>query len=540
MARTTVRLRRWQKEALDRYERRSGTDFLAVATPGAGKTRFALTAARQALARRRVRRIVVVCPTQALKAQWANAAEQFDLALEPDWSAADGSVPADMHGIVVTYQQVATSARPLSALARSAFVVFDEIHHAGDERAWGDALRVAFAHAPDRLALSGTPFRSDTQPIPFVVYEADEATPDFTYGYADALRDRGVVRPVHFPRVGGSMEWVAADGALEAASFDDRIDSIRSRQRLRTALALDGDWLPTVLGHAHARLVETRRTHPAAAGLVIAIDQEHARGIVELMRSRLGVDPVLAMSDESGAADRIVAFNHSSTPWIVAVRMVSEGVDIPRLRVGVFATNTSTELFFRQAVGRLVRYTAGLGAQPSYLFIPDDPRLRSHAHGIAEERRHALRRDDAGEDELGSGDGDAIASESSEQLSLFAAISSTATDARYDGFRHGSGEEADEGEDAGAEDVEIALEAIPQPLRSAAEGPVEVSHRKRRLLLRERNSERVRELARTTGRSHREVNGELNRRSGVRRVTEATVEELQRRLDVADRWLREG
>ena len=539
MARTTVRLRRWQKEALDLFERRSGTDFLAVATPGAGKTTFALTAARQALARRRVKRLVVVCPTQALKEQWALAAERFDLVLEPEWSAADGEVPADMHGIVVTYQQVATSARALAGVARAAFVVFDEIHHAGDERAWGDALRIAFAYAPERLSLSGTPFRSDTQPIPFVTYESDEATPDYTYGYTEALGDRGVVRPVHFPRVGGAMEWVAPDGAFNAASFEDRIDAVGSRQRLRTALALDGEWLPSVLGHAHARLVELRAEgHPDAAGLVIAIDQEHARGIAELMRKRLRVEPVLATSDELGAADRIAAFAETSAPWIVAVRMVSEGVDIPRLRVGVFATNTSTELFFRQAVGRLVRHIRGLGTQPAYLFIPDDPRLRSHAAGIAEERRHALRRDDTEEDEFGFDDPAAEAPERFEQLSLFAAISSTATDARYDAFPHGS-LDPEEGPGEG-EEFDFPLETIPQPLRTLAAGVAEVSPRKRRLLLRERNAERAREIARATGRTHREVNSELNRRSGIRRVTEATISELQRRMDVADRWLREG
>jgi superfamily II DNA or RNA helicase len=539
MARTTVRLRRWQKEALDLYERRTGADFLAVATPGAGKTRFALTAAHRALSARRVRRVVVVCPTQALKMQWADAAEGFGLVLEPAWSAADGRIPADTHGIVVTYQQVAANPRALAGIARSAFVVFDEIHHAGDDRAWGDALRIAFDHAIDRLSLSGTPFRSDTQPIPFVAYEDDEATADFTYGYGEALADRGVVRPIHFPRVGGAMEWVGADGLVAAASFDDRIDRVASRQRLRTALSLDGDWLPEVLARAHARLLELRASHPSAAGLVIAIDREHARGIASLMRTRLPVDPVVVLSDEAGAADRISAFNDSTAPWIVAVRMVSEGVDVPRLRVGVFATTTSTELFFRQAVGRLVRYTHGLGPQPAYLFVPDDPRLRAHAHGIAEERRHAPRRRPDAEEAIGLDDREAAeeAGPRSEQLSLFEAISSTATAARDDAVQRGP---VDDDAVAGVGEVELALDAIPVPLRPLSAGPVELPPRQQRAALRERNAERVAEIVRVTGRAHREVNAELNRRAGVRRITEATVDELQRRLDLADRWLREG
>jgi len=191
----TIRLRPWQKAALDAFVDADRPDFLAVATPGAGKTTFALTAARHRLAER-PGRLIVVAPTAHLKQQWALAAGRFALHLDPAWSAADGRLPADMHGIVTTYQQVATSAAALKDLSSGAFVVFDEIHHAADDRAWGDAVRLAFEPADRRLALSGTPFRSDTRAIPFVDYHLDEARPDYEYGYGDALADRRVVRPV--------------------------------------------------------------------------------------------------------------------------------------------------------------------------------------------------------------------------------------------------------------------------------------------------------------------------------------------------------
>src|SRR5713226_1608823 len=163
----TVTLRPWQKSALERFAATAAPDFLAVATPGAGKTTFALTAARQALAAEPGRRLIVVVPTAHLKAQWAGAPTAFDLHLDPRWSAGEGALPADMHGVVTTYQQVASSAGVLRGLARGAFVIFDELHHAADDRAWGDAVREAFAGAARRLALSGTPFRSDVHAIPF-------------------------------------------------------------------------------------------------------------------------------------------------------------------------------------------------------------------------------------------------------------------------------------------------------------------------------------------------------------------------------------
>src|SRR4051794_11524145 len=297
----TVRLRPWQKAALDRFLSAAGPDFLAVATPGAGKTTFALTAARHELAAT-PSRLVVVAPTAHLKTQWARAASALSLHLDPAWSAADGALSADMHGIVTSYQQVAVSAGALAQLANGAFVIPDELHHAADERAWGAAVLRAFAEARRRLALSGTPFRSDTRAIPFVTYRGDEAVPDYEYGYGDALSDGRVVRPVYFPRTNGHMEWSAPDGSLHAASFDDPLGAARAGQRLRTALSLEGDWLASVLRAANDRLREICSEQPDAGGLVIATDQEHARGIASLLQSRFGTPACVATSDDPGAS----------------------------------------------------------------------------------------------------------------------------------------------------------------------------------------------------------------------------------------------
>ncbi|MDP1807486.1 MAG: DEAD/DEAH box helicase family protein, partial [Acidimicrobiales bacterium] len=307
MARS-VRLRRWQKEALDRFGAHAGPDFLAVATPGAGKTTFALTAALQHLALNPAHRLVVVAPTSHLKAQWASAAAPFGLHLEPNWTSATGKLPADMHGIVVTYQQVAANPGALRVHAERCMVLLDELHHAGDDRAWGASIRLAFEPSPRRLALSGTPFRSDTHAIPFVEYHLDEARPNYEYGYEQALADRRVVRPVWFPRINGFMEWTAPDGATLAAGFEDDLDRQRSAQRLRTALSLEGEWLPSVLGQAHERLMDIRRLQHDAAGLVIAADQDHARGIARLLHQRHRAHAVVATSDDPGASTRIARF----------------------------------------------------------------------------------------------------------------------------------------------------------------------------------------------------------------------------------------
>ena len=588
------RLRPWQEAALLQFEASDQPNFLAVATPGAGKTTFALTAARRALVARRIRRVVIVVPTQHLKHQWARAAEALDIHLDPDWSVGYGGLPSDVHGVVATYQQIAVSAAAFRGMVPGAFVILDEVHHAGDSRSWGDGVRQAFEPAWRRLCLSGTPFRSDQITIPFVRYDGDLAHADYEYGYGEALADGRVVRPVYFPRINGRMEWTSPDGATYEATFDDRLARDLASQRLRTALDVEGDWLPTVLAHAHAQLLHLRAGDPSAGALAIAIDQDHAKGIAAILYDKLGVLPVVATSDDPDASEKIARFSESGAPWIVAVRMVSEGVDIPRLRVGVYATNTITELFFRQAVGRLVRWSARLAKQAAYMFIPDDIRLRKFATAIAEQRRHTLRKEsDDGEEGPGErppAPPPEVPEDPFTQLSLFAAISATPLDEHgreLDEVRvYASDDSGGAAEGNGDGDVERTADAeapipdmvdparvdalmgpgsaraaslmagrdraqwehapVPAPeaepaaaarLRppgpAGAPGAPALSPLARRRFLREENSEIVRDLVHRTGRTHAEINIELNKKVGIRRISEATIKQLEQRLVAA-------
>ncbi len=525
-----LRLRPWQRRALDTFEASDRPDFLAVATPGAGKTTFALTAARLILPRLGGR-LIVVAPTRHLKLQWASAAEGFGLHLETEWSPQERLAP-DFHGLVTTYQQVATSAAELSALASGSMVILDEVHHAGDELAWGDGVTTAFGPAARRLALSGTPFRSDTAAIPFLRYVGEQVEPDIEYGYGDALGDGGVVRPVYFPRFGGHMEWTAPDGSELSATFEDALPRSLANQRLRAALSLDGEWLPAVLGHAHKQLLEIRNRQPDAGGLVIATDQDHARGIARLLRDRFRVLATVALSEDSDASDKIQRFATGIDPWIVAVRMVSEGVDIPRLRVGVHATTTTTELFFRQAVGRIVRHTGGRAR--AYMFVPDDPRLRYFADSIAESRRHRLKHHAEEEAEKR----EAAEKPDGDQLSLFAVHSATMTEAPVD--LDDILAEVDEPDlptaDAqGQPELVIDLDRLP-PVTTAGGSTRATGGRAERERQRSVNTRWVRDLATLTGQTHAQINAELNRMSGVSKVAEASVAQLERRARAAADW----
>jgi superfamily II DNA or RNA helicase len=387
-------LRGWQKDAYHEYFRLPRRDFLLVATPGAGKTTYALTVASELLARREVATLTIVTPTEHLKHQWAQAASQFGIAIDSGYRNAQGRAGADFTGVAVTYAQVA--AHPALHRQRTenrrTLVVFDEIHHAGDALSWGDAVKEAFDPARRRLALTGTPFRSDANPIPFVSYVSEEggkrSASDYVYGYGPALED-GVVRPVIFLAYSGEMRWRTRAGDEITATLGTPMTRDQIAQAWRTALDPAGEWVGRVLEAADKRLTEVRRGMPDAAGLVIAGDHADARAYAALLRGLTGRRPVVVLSDDPTASQKIAAFAASDERWMVAVRMVSEGVDIPRLAVGVYATSVSTVLYFAQAVGRFVR--ARRRGETASVFLPSVPVLLGFAAELEAERDHVLR-----------------------------------------------------------------------------------------------------------------------------------------------------
>jgi superfamily II DNA or RNA helicase len=390
------------------YLRRRDPDFLAVATPGAGKTTFALRIAAELLADRTVDAVTVVTPTEHLKTQWAQAAAAVGVQLDPAFRNADVHSSADFHGAVITYAQVgmAPAVHRRRTLARNTLVILDEIHHAGASRSWGDGVRSAFEPAVRRLMLTGTPFRSDDNPIPFVSYERGgdgllRSRSDSSYGYADALSD-GVVRPVIFLAYSGETRWRTSAGEELAVRLGEPVTQDVTAQAWRTALDPTGDWMPQVLRAADARLGALRGNGiPDAGGLVIASDQAAARAYAKLLHTISGEKAAIVLSDDTGASARIASFARSDQRWLVAVRMVSEGVDIPRLAVGVYATSASTPLFFAQAIGRFVRVRKQ--GETASVFLPSVPQLLGLASEMEAQRDHVLgvpRQRDGFDDEL--------------------------------------------------------------------------------------------------------------------------------------------
>ncbi|NYF10675.1 superfamily II DNA or RNA helicase [Leifsonia sp. AK011] len=560
---TASKLRAWQAEALDLYFEREPRDFLAAATPGAGKTTFALRLAVELIARRVVDRVTVVAPTEHLKRQWADAAHRVGLRLDPGYSNGAAWGGRRFHGMAVTYAQVAVRAslhREITESART-LVILDEVHHGGDALSWGDAIREAFERATRRLSLTGTPFRSDTAPIPFVTYAPDEkgirtSQTDYSYGYGRALQD-GVVRPVMFLAYAGKMRWRTKMGDEMEARLGEGDTKDVTAQAWRTALDPGGEWMQSVLKAANTRLTEVRHSIPDAGGLVIATDQQAARAYAALLTSITGEQPTVVLSDEKESSRRIETFSEGDSRWMVAVRMVSEGVDVPRLSVGVYATSASTPLYFAQAVGRFVR--ARRRGETASIFVPSVPTLLSLASSLERERDHALDRERDDDQLLDDGliDEENREDSASDQLMDEFTWEAIESDAHFDHVLF-------DGDEFGAaaftgSDEELDFLGLPgilepdqvrellrqrharQQRRSSTKPTEEKPVALYRTLKEQRTllNSLVGMRSKISGEPHGLIHAELRRVCGGPAVAQATVAQLQARIDYVRRGLRQ-
>lgn len=571
---TAGSLRAWQEEAIRLYLEQNPRDFLASATPGAGKTTFALRLAAMLRGNHTVSQIVVVAPTEHLKVQWADAAARAGIRLNPRYANSDGlAYGSQFHGVVVTYAQVA--AKPVQHRLLTEFtdtlVILDEVHHGGDSLSWGDAIYEAYGTAKRRLSLTGTPFRSDAAPIPFVQYAPQGdgsrlSLTDYDYGYGRALAD-GIVRPVVFMVYAGKMRWQTSAGEEMEARLGEGNTKDITAQAWRTALDPMGDWIAKVLRAADRRLTEVRAHIPDAGGLVIATDHASAKAYASMLATISGEEVALILSDDAGASARIDEYSKGDSRWMVAVRMVSEGVDVPRLAVGVYATSSSTPLFFAQAIGRFVR--SRRRGEVASVFIPNVPPLMQLAAQLEKERNHVLEGPKSAEEMFDAEAAlmqeaereDSASSELIEDEFKYEALESDAHFDRavFDGAEFGGYAEVESEEELDflgfpgilePQEVRTLLEQrqARQAKRSAAKQGIlehapdraeapEALHRtlgeQRKLL-----SRLVGMYARVSGEPHKDIHNELRRVCGGPAVGQASVTQIQKRIDLLRRRLK--
>ena len=392
--------RKWQADAFGEYISCLKSNYLAAVCPGAGKTAFALAVAKYLLQEGLITKVVVVSPTEPLTRQWCDKAAEFGIALDPDSrSTAPFDHPRQYVGVSITYQAL-PGAGVAAAFCRAlnlshTLVILDEVHHTGETKAWGSAVLSAFELARFRLLLTGTPKRSDTAKIAFADYQSasdgrEVIRRDFTYGTGRGVRDF-VIRRTDCRFYDGEVnevpygQEVAYSRSLSEALKRDDVSEL-----LQAVMNPDSGWLYELMKSVDREVSGIRRTVPNAGCLILADDQAKAKAYVDVVKRTTGHMPTVVISDDADAKDKLERFAAGDDPYLIAVRMVSEGVDIPRLRVLVYLTRTKTELFFAQATARVVRIGNPQDTNPAVIFMPALPVLRELAQGIEDEVVHEI------------------------------------------------------------------------------------------------------------------------------------------------------
>jgi hypothetical protein len=337
---------------------------------------------------------------------------------------------------------------------------------------------------------------------------------------------------VRFIAYDGTLSWRSGDDVIESG-FDTVLSTREASRRYRTAISTElPDGLPRILREADARLRGLRQDgHRDAGGLVIAADSAHARRVAALLREATGRVPVVVLHAEPRAAAKLAEFTTSTAPWIVAVNMVSEGVDIPRLRVGVYATAAKTPLVFRQIVGRFVRTLPARPADPSWLYVPGDPILCDHAATIEHELRYYLR-------PRQEGDGSELEAVQRRATELTPALDfePLSADVAPQMTLFGPAPSAPKVAASYVPVAEPSLESLP----AAASDERAVPLYERRKRLRAQRHRLVADLTRREGSSQAEVNAWVNRAIGITSVEQATLEDLEKSVELLEGRLRPG
>lgn len=386
-----MQLRAWQAKCADKVLEKFSSDgqhFLCLATPGSGKTIMAAEVVKRLFRANKIDFVICFAPSITTSRGMQQTMEKILVA------SLSGKIGTS--GVCVTYQSLSYQDSSFWDIFRThrTIAVFDEIHHCGgnslnESNIWGQHILVNIQNkATYTLALSGTPWRSDSKPVTLSNYsdESGQIVCDYEYGLATAIQEN-VCRTPHVVVIDNTCIVVdnKTTGKCAYESIELALEnSTVSYQSIVSSAVL----IEFCLAEADKKLKKIRFLNPRAAGLVVATSIEHANKIAHILKTRFNklVQVVNHKDRESGTI--IEQFQNTDTEWLVSVGMVSEGTNIPRLQVCCHLTRIKTELHFRQILGRVMRLTEGDMNQEAHLFAPAQPSLVEYAKRLAVDIPH--------------------------------------------------------------------------------------------------------------------------------------------------------
>ena len=383
-----IELRNWQREAieaaLEKFEA-SYSHFLCLATPGAGKTVMASALANILIKTGKVDLVLCFSPSTVV-------ANDFKVELEAITGRRFcGGLGAS--GSSLTYQSMRYLDTQFWTLLETfnVFVILDEIHHcAGDDtqnaNAWGEQVLMNIqGKARYTMALTGTPWRSDAIPIALANYVSKDnrLLVDYRYDLTQAIKD-GVCRSPHITLFDNELINVIEN--KNKRSFTSIAEFLFKSGLSYFEIITHNEIIREILKHGIIQLNKERRISPDAGGLIVAASVSHA-GQIQLLLAELGESSEVVTYQEDDPESLIRRFKRSCQKWIISIGMISEGTNIPRLRVCCYLSLVTTELYFKQVLGRILR-TQYSPVETGYLLVPAHPRLLEYSNRIAEEVPH--------------------------------------------------------------------------------------------------------------------------------------------------------
>lgn len=419
-----LELRPWQTTAIKKclkwfLEKRKDKRFLINAAPGTGKTICAAYIAKELLKLDEIDRCIVIAPRTEIVNQWRGEFKTVTNRTMLKITSLDEDLGLDL---ACTWNSIQNNLDLFKKICNKnrTLLICDEHHHAAINAAWGDNANSAFLDSKYVIVLTGTPIRSDGNEPVWFSYSSDgselrhDSDGSYVLDYGEAV-DLGYCRPIFFHRHEGIFHINLKDDneLIRVSGSDGVVVKDIKNKKLSDSLQKSIDYYTLVRAPQYQsdgkspnmnsyqasmiqwsikKLADIKLRMPDAGALVIAPNievAEHFSNIIEILTEE---KPILVHSKKRNSENLIDAYRNSKKDWIVSVAMVSEGVDIKRLRLLVYLPNAQTELFFRQAMGRVVRRLSPEDDSRAYVVMPTFKIFEEYARRVESEMSPAAKK----------------------------------------------------------------------------------------------------------------------------------------------------